>query len=106
MTGFDTHAHCTECKHRFDTPAIREGYVRCPACDTPMFEYRKPDEHMKPSEFMALLHPRANEAIVQCRAWFTGGGVIQSGKAASFVMRLWPTLAQLFAEEEQEPADA
>jgi hypothetical protein len=104
MSGFDTQAHCPICKHVFSTPSIEGGYVRCPECETPMFQYRLPDEHMKPSDFMALLHPRANEAIMNCRPWFTGGGVIQSGKAASFVVRLWPQLSLIFREE--EPADA
>lgn len=102
MSGFDTQAHCPMCEHIFSTPAIEGGYVRCPRCLSPMFQYRLPGEQMQPSEFMALLHPRANEAIVLCKRWFTGGGVIASGKAASFVVRLWPTLSLIF----KEPVDA
>jgi hypothetical protein len=70
-----------------------------------MFQYRLDgDEDMTPQRFMASLHPRANEAITNSRHWFTGGGVIQSAKAARFVVQLWPTLAGCF-QREPEPED-
>jgi hypothetical protein len=97
---------CPMCKQSFSDPAIEGGYVRCPHCSTPMFQYRFEGDELTPREFMGLLHPRANEAINNCRHWFSGGGVIQSGKAAAFVVRLWPTLATVFqAEPEPEPSD-
>lgn len=96
---------CPICNQKFTDPAIEGGYVRCPYCNTPMFQYRYDTDHdMTPKKFMALLHPRANEAITNSRHWFSGGGVIQSGKAAAFVMRLWPTLATVF-QQEPEPED-
>jgi DNA-directed RNA polymerase subunit RPC12/RpoP len=96
---------CPLCKQTFQIPSIAGGYVRCPHCETPMFQYRYDDDQdMTPQKFMGLLYPRANEAITNSRHWFNGGGVIQSGKAAAFVVRLWPTLAQVFLPE-PEPED-
>lgn len=101
----DARPTCPICEATFADPAIEGGYVRCPHCATPMFQYRLPgDEDMTPQRFMASLHPRANEAITNSRHWFTGGGVIQSGKAAAFVVRLWPTLAQVFQPQPEDAA--
>lgn len=100
MTGFNSSPVCPACGARFNTPAISGGYVRCPECDSPMFQYRfEGDDDLTPGEFMHLLHPRANNAIGDCRHWFPGGGIIASGKAAAFVVKLWPTLAQVFGKE-------
>lgn len=91
---------CPVCGTGFDTPLIAGGYVRCPACHTPMFQYRYDgDDELTPREFMGLLHPRANRAITDCRRWFGGPGVLRSGMAAAYVLRLWPTLAAIFQKE-------
>lgn len=92
---------CPACGGTFDAPAIQGGYVRCPHCDTPMFQYRFDDDDLTPGDFMHLLHPRANEAINNCRHWFPGSGIVSSSRAAAFVVRLWPTLAQVFAPLEE-----
>lgn len=101
---------CPICGQTFDTPEIEGGYVRCPACSTPMFQYRfVGDDDMTPKRFMTLLHGRGNDAIntVAEGRWFSKSA-LRYGKAALFVMRMWPTLALVFeknAEQEAEPVD-
>ena len=104
--AFKTRPRCPMCEHRFETPAISGGYVRCPPCDTPMFQYRRDgDEGMTPKQFTSLLHPRANEAVLECMAWFDNSILSARLKALFFVVRLWPTLAMIFQQDE-EPVDA
>lgn len=91
---------CPMCGDEFSIPSIREGYVRCPKCETPMFQYRMAgDDALTPRAFMGLLHPRANDAIVNCKHWFPGSPMLQSARAAAFVFRLWPVLAEVFQKE-------